>query len=422
MTEHPLLDLTGSVLMELTATGLLIAVFLRESVSFFSLPAAGAGLFLIGLFDRLITRKSISLGKYILLNLIPGGMFLAALFYTTEFLPESTGIMEFVFYFAVTGGVLLRRVYLGTAGMQEMSRIVRVDLLVVIFILVRVWYHFAHSRQATVLSLLSLGALALAVLTLTLERLRDSDSEKGPGTPVAVMAPFAVLFTVLLGGAVIFGERVSGVIMTAVLFAINMVRRGIAFLAGLVFKFLLWIISLLPDAEPMELDYKQPTVLEKLVEEEVTADSVVPVALLIALGVLALYVLLRAAFGILLTRTGGKKVTAKNERRKSHLKEAFRALLSRLGEVFRYLGLLLFYRNSVPGLLARAEWFGRRRLRPRRRGETLREFLARLEDQYHMGEASGMLSDYAERYYYSGKKPFLNREDIRKMKKAYPLF
>ena len=421
MWEHPYLDLFGSVLMELTVTGLLILALLRESVASFSFAVIGGGLLLLGLFDRLVTRKSISLGKYIFLNIIPAGAFLAAVFLTAVFVPEETGLLEYLFFFGFTGGAAVRRIYLGASEMQEMSRIVRVDLLVCIFILVRIWHHFASSEASTLLSLISLAALVIAVVTLTLERLKDSSSEKAPGTPALVMVPISALFTLLLGGAVIWGERISGLIMGAFLFVVGLIRRLLSFIAGLIWRFLVWLSSLLPDAEPMEMEMKEPTVLEKLVEEGPEPDMMVSWVILGITLILVLYFVLRAAFRIMLTRTGGRRVTAKNERRRSHLREAFLLLLVRIKAFGRSVWLLFFRGNTIPGLVARAEWFGRRRLAPRRRGETMREYLCRLEEKHYTGGMSDLLASYADRYYYAERKPFVSREDIRRMKKAYPV-
>ena len=89
--------------------------------------------------------------------------------------------------------------------------------------------------------------------------------------------------------------------------------------------------------------------------------------------------------------------------------------------------MILFRPSHISTLLLRAEWYGKRRLHPRRRAETIGEYLARLEALEKPDKASSineailLLTDYGNRYLYSKKTVRLPKKDICKIKKAFPL-
>ena len=86
------------------------------------------------------------------------------------------------------------------------------------------------------------------------------------------------------------------------------------------------------------------------------------------------------------------------------------------------LWILFVHPNSMPALIFRAGWYGKRHLHPRKTGETLREYLCRLDRLHEIGSAASLLSAYADRYLYSAEKLHMSKNDIRQIKKAFSFF
>ena len=83
---------------------------------------------------------------------------------------------------------------------------------------------------------------------------------------------------------------------------------------------------------------------------------------------------------------------------------------------------LTVHPNSMPALIFRAGWYGKRHLHPRRKGETLREYLYRLDQLHEIGPAASLLSAYADQYLYSAENPDMSKNDIRQIKQAFSFF
>ena len=82
---------------------------------------------------------------------------------------------------------------------------------------------------------------------------------------------------------------------------------------------------------------------------------------------------------------------------------------------------VLFRGRSVPGLLLRAEWFGRRRLCGRKREETIRDYLLRIGESTGDAGAAAALADCGEEWLYGKTRPEIPAETIRRIRKAFPL-
>ena len=108
-------------------------------------------------------------------------------------------------------------------------------------------------------------------------------------------------------------------------------------------------------------------------------------------------------------------------RRQSGLRDALKALFRKAGEILSAVFTVLFRGRSVPGLLLRAEWFGRRRFRGRRREETVREYLLRIAEISEDADAAAVLADCGEEWLYGRERPEVPAETVRRIRKAFPL-
>ena len=83
--RHPWLDMTAAALFDLGTAGFFALGLCREQITGMQLLPLAAALLGIGAFDLLLLRTPKSLGKYLLLNLIPVILWTVLLFRCTEF-------------------------------------------------------------------------------------------------------------------------------------------------------------------------------------------------------------------------------------------------------------------------------------------------------------------------------------------------
>ena len=388
--RHPWLDMTAAALFDLGTAGFFALGLCREQITGMQLLPLAAALLGIGAFDLLLLRTPKSLGKYLLLNLIPVILWTVLLFRCTEFaVPfgelsgETAGRISGTAAGSVFGrrsflpafppgllprillpvfGLILpaRRMYIAVTGTEPKAQILYVDGAAVLLILVRWVQHYLKRPDLDTVFFLLLASAVFEILNILGERMERSAEAAAPAAALALTGVLLSLFAGLSAAAVTHGEAVSSALVGAVRFLWRLCCRAVIFAVTMIGLFLAWLSSFLPASEyemlPMEEQPQMVIVLEEAME--------------------------RPDAGLL---------------------------------------TVLFRGRSVPGLLLRAEWFGRRRLCGRKREETIREYLLRIAGSTEDADAALELADCGEEWLYGKTQPEIPAETIRRIRKAFPL-
>lgn len=143
--------------------------------------------------------------------------------------------------------------------------------------------------------------------------------------------------------------------------------------------------------------------------------SVDPMILAVIAGVLVLVAIVRIVHqlrkhSIAKAAVGGQSVSPGASRKRHN---SFSLLWERLRAALRFHRTVLLRRNSPGGLLVYAERRAKRCRRPRKKSESMRSFLCRLDP------AGGLnrLADVLDREYYGGEKTLLPVRDCRKARR-----
>ena len=450
--RHPWLNMTAAALFDLGVFGFAALGICREQITGMRLLPLAAALLAFGAFDLLLLRTPKSLGRYLLLNLIPAVLWTVLLFRCTEFAVsfgrlsgEAAGRTSGTAAGRVFGrssflpafppgllprllhplfGLILpaRRMYIAVTGTEPKTRILYVDGAAVLLILVRWVQHYLKRPDLDTVFFLLLASAVSEILNILGERVERSAEAAAPAAALALTGVLLSLFAGLSAAAVTHGEAVSSLLVGAVRFLWRLCCRAVIFAVAMIGRFLAWLSSFLPASEyemtPLE---EQPQMVMALEEAMESPDTGLLLVLGIFLGILAAVWILRTFAGILLGRAGIGRQTVRTVRRQSRLRDALKALLRKAGETLSAVFTVLFRGRSVPGLLLRAEWFGRRRLRGRRREETIREYLLRIAENTEDAGAAAALADCGEEWLYGKKRPEVPAETIRRIRKAFPL-
>lgn len=422
--KHPVLNSITAVLTDIAVFGFSIFFILRPCILGLNFVMLAAGLFLLQLFDSLILKNPLSVGRYICLNTVPSALLCIAAIRLP--LLKSPDLFTYLWYYLAFLVLLVHRIYRACIPASQSSRILSTDGLIVIIIIVKIWHYF--DPGAGILSLMKAvsAALVVSLLNLAVSRLALPSFERGRVSAASVFFPAAfIIFFGGVGAAVsLWGENVSSGLVSFIISIVRLILSGLAFLWSCFAAFCGWLFSLFPDTPPGEADpFILPSVQTVMEQENRTPNTQALFFLLIVCAAAVISYLLYKVFSknILGIKTGGKS-TAKNERRTSHLMSFIKKLCSELTRFFRMLWILFVHPNSMPALIFRAGWYGKRHLHPRKTGETLREYLCRLDRLHEIGSAASLLSAYADRYLYSAEKLHMSKNDIRQIKKAFSFF
>ena len=450
--RHPWLDMTAAALFDLGTAGFFALGLCREQITGMQLLPLAAALLGIGAFDLLLLRTPKSLGKYLLLNLIPVILWTVLLFRCTEFaVPfgelsgETAGRISGTAAGSVFGrrsflpafppgllprillpvfGLILpaRRMYIAVTGTEAKAQILYVDGAAMLLILVRWVQHYLKRPDLDTVFFLLLASAVFEILNILGERMERSAEAAAPAAALALTGVLLSLFAGLSAAAVTHGEAVSSALVGAVRFLWRLCCRAVIFAVTMIGRFLAWLSSFLRASEyemlPMEEQPQMVIVLEEAMERP---DAGLLTVLGIILGILAVVWIFRTFAGVLLGRAGIGRQTVRTVRKQSRLRDALKALLRKAGETLSSVFTVLFRGRSVPGLLLRAEWFGRRRLCGRKREETIREYLLRIAGSTEDADAALELADCGEEWLYGKTQPEIPAETIRRIRKAFPL-
>lgn len=419
--RHPWLDMTAAALFDLGTAGFFALGLCREQITGMRLLPLAAALLGIGAFDLLLLRTPKSLGKYLLLNLIPVILWTVLLLRCTEF-AFPPGLLPRILL-PVFGLILpARRMYIAVTGTEPKAQILYVDGAAMLLILVRWVQHYLKRPDLDTVFFLLLASAVFEILNILGERMERSAEAAAPAAALALTGVLLSLFAGLSAAAVTHGEAVSSALVGAVRFLWRLCCRAVIFAVTMIGRFLAWLSSFLPASEyemlPMEEQPQMVIVLEEAMERP---DAGLLTVLGIILGILAAVWIFRTFAGVLLGRAGIGRQTVRTVRKQSRLRDALKALLRKAGETLSSVFTVLFRGRSVPGLLLRAEWFGRRRLCGRKREETIREYLLRIAGSTEDADAALELADCGEEWLYGKTQPEIPAETIRRIRKAFPL-
>ena len=447
--RHPWLNMTAAALFDLSTAGFFALGLCREQITGMQLFPLAAALLAFGAFDLLLLRTPKSLGRYLLLNLIPVILWTVLLFRCTEFAAAWGELAGGGMNSAGAGGfpgrrqllpsfppgllprILLpvfglilpaRRMYIAVTGTEPKAQILYVDGAAVLLILVRWVQHYLKRPDLDTVFFLLLASAVFEILNILGERMERSAEAAAPAAALTLTGVLLSLFAGLSAAAVTHGEAVSSALVGAVRFLWRLCCRAVIFAVTMIGRFLAWLSSFLPASEyemlPME---EQPQMVIALEEAMESPDTGLLLVLGIFLGIAAAVWILRTFAGLLLGQAGIGRQTVRTVRRQSRLRDALKALLRKAGETLSSVFTVLFRGRSVPGLLLRAEWFGRRRLCGRKREETIREYLLRIGESTGDAGAAAELADCGEEWLYGKVRPEIPAETIRRIRKAFPL-
>lgn len=423
--KHPLLYAISSILADMAVFGFAVIYLLGSQISGLNWGFLALCLLILQLIDTLILKHPVSVGHYIAYNLIPAGFLLLA----GRQIPilSSSEPMPCLFFLLLFSLLLLYRICRAGRPAPQSSSVLTVDGLMVLFLILKIWQHFdpmdrlAPLCAVTAAAFLA-GLLYLMVCRLSLPSLKNISRDGSQPGPAALVLGLVLLLAALGGAALLMGETASSLLVAAVMGILHLLLAAWRLLRSLLSAFWSWLCRMLPDAPPGEYEaYDMPPSVEAIMERGEETVNAAPLLILLAVcaGAAVFFFLYKFSRHMLGMKTAGAS-TAKNEHRASHLAAYFRLLLQRLAQIGQSLFTLLFHPGSIPALLMRAHWYGRRRLHPRGKSETIQEYLKRLDSLHQIGAPAALLSGYADQYLYGRTKPEPSKEEIKQIKKAFP--
>ncbi len=419
--RHPWLNMAATTLFDLSLFGFAALAVCRNEISGMHMLPLAAALLAFGAFDLLLLRTPRSLKSYFLLNLLPAVLWTVLLLRCTEF--AVPGILPRILLAAF--GLILpaRRMYISAAGTEPKAQILFVDGAAILLILVRWVQHYLHRPDLDTVFFLLLLTIVFEIFNILGERVERSGEAAAPASALLLIGVLLCLFAGLSAAAVSWGEGIAAAVMGILQAVWRAGCRAAIFAVTLLGRFLYWIASLFPEAEsgmlPME---EQPQMVMALEEAMERPDTGLLLILGLVLGLVLTVWLIRVFAGYMLGRAGIGRQTVTGVRRRSRIREGLKTFLRRLRQRAAFVFTVLFRGRTVPGLLLRAEWFGRRRLCGRKGAETIREYLTRIAGMTEDAGAAEALADWGEQWLYAAERPELPEDTVRRILTAFPLF
>ncbi|MBE6031814.1 MAG: hypothetical protein E7224_01295 [Clostridiales bacterium] len=277
-----------------------------------------------------------------------------------------------------------------------------------------------------------IAALVLAFVSIILMRTVSGNRSKVQGSRLTgglmMAAIFVVILLISVGGLMLF----SGGIRTALSGVLSgLTSLGLA-IAGLFLKLMEFLAQFASEEEALPPEM-EPTMGSPDGEMDAFAQMDWGNVPLILIGVIIAAVVVGIA--VWMRKNKGQKLPAQAVVKGSPEKRAFirNRLWDRIVQWIRALRQKLIftwhkfiYRNTVPGILLRAEACGMRRKVRREKGESGSHYIRRLvqgmdekicsqEDRILAEEFCGLL----DRFFYSGKDPSADEKMLRRMKKIF---
>lgn len=433
MTKRfPVLHTLAEISADLAFFALFIFFMLRPYIrDFFFLPL-GAGLLLLRLFDAFLLREPRTAGFYTAANVLPGLLTAALSLFLLRLDPFHPAAFTGC---AFSLGILTARaIYQAASVRRVFSPGLTADLLFLQCLAVSLWRQFSSLSGLESLWEITVTALVCTVADLAVSRLSIEGKSIRPGIPLFLGGILAALFALLAAKAASFGQAAAGGIAAVFLAAVSAVKALFRFVGNLFLS--LWeqfseLVSgggAADTVSPYETYAFSQEELKALEEKAANAHPEQLVILLVffltaALGILIFQLWQKRLF----SRTVSMPVSVTEQRRSCRSRSPVRSVLQALHRFFSCFYLLLFRSGQISALLIRADWYGRRKLCPRRKGETVREYLLRLDERETGREKTNpdpvrLLAHYADQYLYSPCPPHPEPEEIRAIKKAFPLF
>ena len=331
---------------------------------------------LIFLLYRLFLRRERKLVHAVAFLAVSYAVMAAALliFFTGPSSPISTAITIIIWSMPIW------RIYRLSETPPELSRLIsRFGAVVIVFLIVLIIIFGAGGEQArTAPHVLS---LFLCFVSLIVMRTAHSDTDVARGMRgVAVLLAFALV----IGSCIaVFYLFISASLGDAVAAGAGALLRGLNHVFRLIMRFLLWLVSLLPEpgGESGFAGEAPPSIPDGVGDYDYLPDPdpgtiLVVICVIAALVVAAVITLVIIFRGKRLGGKGGKK-TGRPRRGGTRPDYAFLRLLL---EKIRFFADSIIYRNTPQGVFLRLERWGRRRRRGRRAGETQRSYIMRVSD------------------------------------------
>ena len=448
MSRHPYLELLVTVLFDISVFIFAILGPGRERIADFHAGLPLAGLLLMGLFQIRLLRKPRTIGNYLALCAVPALLVLLLIVRATDFADPDTA--HIVFFVVACACLLGRRLALPLHAMEPMAAVLYADGTVVLLILTRVVSHFLTREGLGAASLFLTAALAAEIMNILADRMAETGDRDAKAASIAVIGGLLVVFFLLAALAMFRGEAVSAGIVGVVTAIWRAAVGALLALGRLFLRFIEWLVSLFPAPEG-EAKIPEPVTFPGIGEMEMgwQPDPLKSIVVFLILTAAALLLLLRHFLRVMAGGTGMIRGTAPGERRSSGFGSFLRELLSRIRRAFHAVFTILFRADTVPALLYRAEWYGRRRLSGRKKHETVREYLTRIgsagngaagpaEETGPAGAAeteggdpaaarcaaAERLADLADRWLYgaAGTEASADPDEAKIIKRAFPLF
>lgn len=430
--QHPVVSAVAETMADMAFFGFFIFFMLRPYIVDFSFFPLAAGLLLLRLFNSLLLQKNITIGIFTVCNLFLG---LVLLFFSMKLLVLTAfHLLPAGLYASAFVVLTIRTVYFSAAASARSVSPVTVDCLFLLCLITSIWKHFSQVPGLPSLMTLILLALACSIGRLSLRHVSRISGKQDSGLPLLITGGLGALFTLSLAAAAVFEKTFSNSFIQAVLGVFTAVKNFIKLLWNFLGSILMHLIEALPDGETegYEEPYQMPDGFLENIEEQAAhsnpkALAVFLTVLFIAAAVGTLYCLIKKG---VFRRRIPVKTTVKNTRRYSYSSRGFFcSTLQAIAVFFRSAAFLFFRPNHIQALLIRADWYGKRHLHPRRKGETVKEYLTRLnssensEGDDYLKKAVVLLSDYGDRYLYGIEQTAvqLQKSEIQIIKKAFPL-
>ena len=377
MSRHPYLELLVTVLFDLSVFVFTLLAAGREGIADFHVFLPLLGLLAMGLVQIRVLERPRTVGTYLLYCAVPAFLVIGLLIRSTAFTaPDAAHLVLFA---AACACLLGRRLYQPLHAMEPMAAVLYADGTVVLLILTRVVEHYLPREGFGAVSLLLTAALAAEIVNLLADRMAETGERGAKAVSLAVIGVLLIVFVLLAAVSMLRGEAVSAGIVGGLKEVWRAAAGALLTLGRLFMRLVEWLVSFLPEPQG-GAELPEPVTLPGIGETEMAwqPDLLKSVMFVLAAIAVVIILLVRHFLHMLAGGTGARRVTACRERRTSGLGRFLREMLSKVRRVFRAVWYILFRADSVPALLYRAEWYGRRRLSGRKKHETVREYLTRI--------------------------------------------
>lgn len=419
MEKQPLSETILTSVFDLGVFGFFGLVFMGRAISGYAPFLPALYLLAAAFLQQKLLEREMMLKTYIIINIVPGILFVVL------FLHCLTGTGLAVWLWGIAGGIILwtRRTALSLTRLKPESIILFFDGSALLLILTRFTAHFVSGRGFGETAVIDIAAMLAAVLTILGERVEKADDRRAPGMAVPVIGGILGLFFLLSAAAMLYGENVSGGIIsvvTALAVRVKEIALGTILLIGRILYFLL---SLLPEPkssgkmpEPIP-GIDTPPALEEPTQDGSLILLILLVSVILVLLLIALYKMFKNKYG----GFGKRIATTSGEKRRPVKTGLLAKLMKRIRSFSRAVFLILFRPDTVPSLIVRAEWFGKRRRKGRKQSETFRAYLSRLSAECGLGNEAALLAELADSWLYAADPEDGSIELRKKIRKSMPV-